>query len=331
MPLPILPILGGSNAIMQLLSGISGAFGANDPAQQINQYTDPQMQSLTQMFTDAMSQYQAQLGQAQQAQGDMRGTERAMGGVGREIGQVEQPGAMDWYDNWLGAVPGFQQIAGQLADTATEDLGRSIQEQVDLDTQAALTQVQNQFAGSRGGAGAAAAGQAIAAPMAQGRSQMLGQKADIESGTFNQLAGQGMGAAVSGTQGEFQNAMQNLMAQLQGLGAQGQMQGQRGGQALQGAQIAGGLAQGAQQQRTQMADPIYREQANPFAPLATGFGAFADILGTKSYGFPWSGSRNTTNAFGSAGSDYNRGYATDWQGNRVYREGRPTSFSGGNY
>jgi len=89
------------------------------------------------------------------------------------------------------------------------------------------------------------------------------------------------------------------------------------------------LAQGAQQQRTQMADPIYREQANPFAPLATGFGAFADILGTKSYGFPWTGSQNTTNAFGSAGSDYNRGFATDWQGNRIYSEGRPTSFSGG--
>lgn len=299
MALPAL--LAGLGGGAQLLGGLYGALNPPE-TQQINPYFDQQMAELQNTFAQAMTQYQNQLNQAQQAQGQVQAAERGIGGIGAEIGALDQPGANDWYDQFLGNIPGYQQIASQLAESSTELLGRSLEEQRQLQTQQAVTQAQDQFAGSRGGAAQAALGQAIAQPLAQGQTQLAGQKAGIESGTFNQLAGQGQQLAASGQQNEFQNALQALMQQLQGLSQQGGLAQGRAGQALQGAGIASQQAGGAQAQRSGLADPIFQQspQANPFAPLAVGLGGAADIFGNKSYGFPWTSSRSPRPTYQSA-------------------------------
>lgn len=274
------------NAALQLGTGLYGAYNANQAPQQINPYTDQQRASLEQQYAQQMQMYQAQLQQAQLANQQIQASERQAGAVTDQISRVEQPGAMDWYDNFLGSVPGYQQIASNLAETATSDLGRSINEQVQLDTQQAMAQAMNQFGGQNpySGAAQAALGQAVAQPMAAGRTQMLGQKADIESGTFNQLAGQGQGLAAQGTQGEFANAMAALNQQLGGIGAQGAMAQGRAQSAYQGAGLAGQMASGAQSGLTQMADPMFRAQQNPFEPIATGANAAFNIATNPSYG-----------------------------------------------
>ena len=288
----VLQTLGILNALLQGGGGIAGMLGAGERApQQVNPYTDQVMAQLNEAIAGAMGLYEAGLGEQRRAASDVRGTERRMGDIGRDIQAVEQPGAMDWYDNWLGAVPGYQQIAGELAETATQDLGRSIEEQVQLDTQRAVTEAQNQFAGARGGAAQAALGQAIAQPMAAGRSQMLGQKAGIESQAFGQLAGQGQQLSAAGTQNEFANALQTL---IQSLGTEGQIgasQMGRGGQALQSAGMGAQLAGQFSGQRAGLADPIYVEQENPFAALISGLGGGLSSLADPSYGFSWTGSK----------------------------------------
>lgn len=289
--MPLLPILGGISAGANLLGGLGGLFG--NTVDQINPNTDAQMAALNQAFMQAMQQYQAQEAQSQQIAGQMQATERDVAGVTAQIGQVEQPEAMDWYDNFLTTIPGFEQIAGNLADRATEDLGRSIQEQTQLRTQEAMTQAMNAFGatGGRSGAGVAALGQAIAQPMAAAQVAMTGQKAGIEAGAFGDLASQGMGLSAQGTQNEFQNAMNNLMQQLQGFGQQGALQQGRAGIAGQSAGLAAQMAQNVQGLRTQMADPIYREQQNPFAAIMGGVSGAANVLADPTFGFNWTTSK----------------------------------------
>lgn len=280
MPLP--QLIGGASALAQLIAGI---MGMKPQVDQINPYTGDQMSALSQQYQDAMSKMAAQMAQSQAAQQQVRGTERDISGLERDVSRLDQPDANEWYDNFLQQVPGYQELAANLAESATEQLGRSLEDQTALLTQQAVTQAQNQFAGSRGGAAQAALGQAVAQPLAQAQTQLAGQKANIESGAFGQLAGQGQQLTAQSTQNEFANALQTLMSQLGAFNQLGQLQTGRAGQALQGANIFGNLAQSAQQQRTQMADPIFQERANPFAPLALGIGAASDIFTNPDYGF----------------------------------------------
>ena len=272
-------ILAGLSGLAQLGGGIYGAL--NQPTMEnINPYTDQQMQGLQTAYEQAMAQYQSQLNQANSANNDVRSAERGAGGVNAQIGALDQPGANDWYDQFLGNIPGYQEIASNLADSATENLGRSIQEQTQFNTQEATRQVQDQFAGSRGGAGQAALGAAVGGQMANAQTQLSGQRANIESGTFNQLAGQGQGLAAQGQQNEFNNALQALMSQLQGFSTQGGLASGRAGQATQAAGQSANIASSAQGQRSQMADPIFFQDPgqNPFAPLASGLQGGADVF-----------------------------------------------------
>ena len=277
MPLPA--ILAGLGGGAQLLGGLFGAFNQPETTQ-INPYFETQMAELQNAYANAMGQYQAQLGQAQRAQGAVRGAERETGRITGEVGALQQPGENDWYDQFLGNIPGYQEIAGSLAESATEQLGRSLEEQTQLATQQAVTQAQDAFAGARGGAAQAAMGQAIAQPMAQAQTQLAGQKAGIESGIFGQLAGAGQQLGAQAQQADFANALQTLMAQLQGVGQVGGMAQGRAGQAMQGAGIAGQMATSAQGQRTQLADPIFQQdqRVNPFAAIGTGLQGAADVF-----------------------------------------------------
>lgn len=294
MPIGLMGGLALANAGLQLGGGIYNAL--NPPGvDQVNQYTEQQIAALQQAQAQAMAQYNAQQQQAQQFTNQLGGVGRDIQGTTQELGQVNQPGAMDWFDNWLGSVPGYQQIASSLAQSATQDLGRSIDEQVALDTQQAMTQAMNQFAGQGAYSGAAQAslGQAVAQPLAQARTQLTGQKAGIESGAFQNLAGQGAGLSAQGTQNEFANAMANLTSQLQGLNMQGGVIANQANQASQSAGQSAGLAANAQSQLSQFADPIFQQQNNPFAPFQAGATSALDILTNKSYGFPWTQSQQS--------------------------------------
>ena len=74
------------------------------------------------------------------------------------------------------------------------------------------------------------------------------------------------------------------MSQLQAQGQMGGMRQGRAGVAMQGAGLSGGMAQSAQGQLTQMADPMMQQQANPFAPIMGGANAAFNIATNPDYG-----------------------------------------------
>ena len=232
----------------------------------LNPYTDDQLAALKKQIAEAMSQYQSGQNQAQQIQGQVQGTEAQMNQVADEAKNLEGPGANEWFTQWLKDVPGYQQVAEQVAQQSTENLNRSIEEQTRLETQKAMSEAMNQFAGNGySGAAQAALGQAAALPMAQAMAQMNQTKAGIQSNTFNQLAGQGQNLSFQGKQNEFSNAMESLMQALQGYGQVNNSQLGRLSGTYQNLGNISNRMNNLNANLTQISDPQFQTQdSNPF-------------------------------------------------------------------
>jgi len=269
------------------IQGLGPLFNSKENVN-INPYTEQIMQDFYRQLAEAKSQYEAQIAQGNRATQEMSGTANQMGNIANEAKNLEGPGANEWYDQWLQNVPGYQEIAKNLAESSTQNLGRSVDEQVALDTQRAMTEAMNQFAGQNAysGAAQAALGQAVAQPMANARVQMNANKAGIESNAFNQMAGQGQGLSFQGKQNEFTNALQTLMSALEGYGQKAGVQAQQAGNYLQGAGIAGNMVSGLNSSLGQMGTPLMQTQdTNPFmANLMTGANNAFDIYTNPQYG-----------------------------------------------
>ena len=242
-----MPILGGATALMNLLGPL---FQGQGSTENINPYTEQIMAQLQSALGDAQGRqrgFESQATDAATSVGDQASQIRQTAG---DIANVSQPSANAWFDQWLQNVPEYQQIASNFAEQSVQQLGQSLQEQAKLQQQQALEQVAQQFGGAGfSGAAASAAGAGAAAPIAAAQSQLAGKQADIGSGLFNSLSGQGQGLAQSGTQNQFQNAINALTQQmagqstaLQGTAQQGQMfQGLAGQQGNLIGQLFGAL------------------------------------------------------------------------------------------
>ncbi len=284
--MPIMETLALINAGLQLAGGVGNMLGGAQTTN-VNPYTAEQIQALKKAQADAMAQYQAAMAQSNTYNDQLGGIGRSMAQTGAEMRNVDQPGATDWYDNWLKEVPGFQQIASTLAESSTKDLNRSIDQQVALDTQKAMTEAMNTFAGNAySGAAQAALGQAVAQPMAQGRVQMNQNKAGIEANTFNQQAGQAQGLTAQSTQNEFNNAIQSLMSALQAQNAQGGMVANQAANYANQGQLAAGMFNNAQAGLSSMSDPIFNVNQNPYAPMMTASNNAFGILANPDYNVP---------------------------------------------
>lgn len=278
-------LMGGASLITGLLSAL-GVGQQQGGYEQVNPYTDQFYQQLMQSLAQSQNAQQAGLDRSTAAQSKQTGIANDMGQTVDQMGNLQQPEAMDWFNNWLGAVPEYQRIAQQAGEQFTETAGRSIQEQGRLNQAQAMTDAAAQFAGQNAfsGAAASAVGQAAAKPLADAQAQLTGQQANIASQTFNQQAGQGQGLAFQGTQNEFNNALQALTQALQGQQLQAGVFGQQAGMGLTEANMAMQQGNNILAQQGQIAQPVYQQQqgSDPLAiisQLLQGAGGVSDMFG----------------------------------------------------
>lgn len=229
-------VIAGASALMQLLGPLLGS--QEQGVSNVNPYSQDLMNQIQAMMgrvegEQGRLQQRAETSQAQ-ATAALRGAQQTTG----RMRDVSQPGISDWWGTWEQNIPEYQQIALQMSEAATEDLGVSLQDQAAIQSAEAMRQVAGQFGGaSFSGAAAKAAGQGAAAPIAQAQAQLMQTKSQLASNTFNQLAGQGMGITSQASQNQFTNAMSSLSQQLQG------QLGTAGGFAQQGATFQGAASQ----------------------------------------------------------------------------------------
>jgi hypothetical protein len=272
--------LGVASALSSLLAPL---FQGSPTTQNINPYTEEMMTTLRAALAEAQARQSGYANQAEDAAQRVGERGEQVGRVADQIADVDKPSANAWFDQWLGNIPEYEQIAQNFAQKSTDQLGNNLNRQAELQTQQALEQVSQQFQG-QGFSGAAmqAAGQGAAAPIAAAQSQLAGQQANIAQGIFNQLSGQGQSLAQQGQQNEFQNAIQALTQQMAGYSTAGQNSAQQGQtysslagqQGSQIQQLLGSLAG--------MGDPLMQTQQprNLMSDIALGtttaFNLFAD-------------------------------------------------------
>ena len=271
-------VLGGATALMNLLGPL---FQGQGSTENINPYTEQIMAQLQAALGDAQSRQRGFEGQATDAATSVGEQAQQIRQTAGQIGDVNQPSANAWFDQWLQNVPEYQQIAQGFAEESVQQFGQSLQQQAQMQQQQALEQVAQQFSGSGfSGAAAQAAGQGAAAPIAAANSQLAGKQADIAQNLFGQLSGQGQGLAQSGQQNQFQNAINALTQEmagqstaLQGTAQQGQLfQGLSGQQGNLIGQLFGALGNEGQQ--------VFQNQAgsNPLGGATQGLTNFFNIL-----------------------------------------------------
>lgn len=202
------------------------------------------LQGRQQGIDQAIASQQQTAGQAQRVAGDIEG--------------MDTPDPNAWFQQFLGNVPEYQQIAQQAAEQATTLAGRGGQEQAEMLAQQAARQAAGAFAGSgQSGAARGAATEAALAPLADFQQRMAQTQANTFSSGLQQLLGQGQGLAQQSQQQAFANQLSALSQALGGLQTAGGLYGQAGQQALGNANLTAGLLQQALGNQAAMAEPVY--------------------------------------------------------------------------
>lgn len=272
-------VLGGGMSIINLLGGLFGS--QEQGVSNVNPYTEQLMGELSSMISQTQGQQAASQRRADALGEQSTAATRGASQTGAKIAGVSQPRANDWWDQWTQNVPEYQQIALEMADEATKDLGVSLKDQAQLQASEAMQQVAAQYGGSSfSGAAAKAAGQGAAAPIASAQAQLAGTKGQLAGNIFNQLAGGGQSLTSQSTQAQYSNAINALSQQLSGqLGVAGNLAqqgaGYQGAANQQGNIIASLMGQKASFGGPQIQAPTYTE--SPFGKFAAGAGAAYDI------------------------------------------------------
>lgn len=268
-----------------LLSGLSGLFSQQTQPENINA---AQTQAFTQLLEGLMQTNQASLDQslldASRTTSQISNVAAQQGQITQDIANVQVPGADDWFTEFTSKyVPAYQQIAQQTAEAASQL--PNAQERADRASSQGVTAALDQFAGGGAYSGAAARSAAEAAvnPQLDYLNQVDQAFGQAYGSTFQNLANQGQQLSFQGQQNEFLNNIQQLQAQLGGLGQQGQ---------TLGTSLQGSLGQAGQYnqmqssvlgQLGQLSQPVYSTPSyteSPFNQLGGAISGLGSLLGS---------------------------------------------------
>jgi hypothetical protein len=261
---------------------LSSLFGGEQTPENINPYTADFMNQLQGLIGDTQGNIGASTQRLDQSQSQVSQTANRIGQATNKIGDVKAPDPNAFMEQFMGNIPQYQDIARSVAEQAGRVGGRSVQENAQ---RASVQAGQNAARSTPGGAGfsgaqATAVGQAAANPLAEALNNASNLASQNYTGTFNQLAGQGQGLAAQGQQAGFQNALQQLQAEIGGLSQEGSLQGALANQNVnrlgQDQNQLGNLLS----QYGANAGPVYNRPEDPSAKFTNALGGLGSIFGT---------------------------------------------------
>lgn len=253
--MPIGAIMGAAGGLMNLLSPL---FNRSQLPQQINPLTDQRLQDLLAQLGQAQGQYNTLGGEATTSRDSQNRVASTIGKTSNDVRNLTQPSPNAWFEQYLGNVPEYQQVAKQVSEMSMSQYGRDLAEQTNRQMEQALRAAGDATAGQGfSGAAAQAAGQAAGNVLGQAGLQRSQMAADIFNKTFNNQAGQGQQLAFNDQQMQFQNALEKLTTALQGYTRQGSLLGQAGGQALGQQSNLGAIINALQGNVQDITQPVY--------------------------------------------------------------------------
>lgn len=294
-PFTLMSLIGGGTSL------ISNLFGPKETMPtQINPLTDQYYQDILGELSNWNSQQSGAMANAETARGRVEGSAKQAEDIRNRQGNVNAPGADDWFDDFMEEqIPGYRAQAQAAAEMATRGGSAGQAERAQKLSEDAARTVAGQFAGSGGmfsGGMGEAVGQGAANPIADYQNQLGNQYQNAFMGAYTPLAGQGQSLAYQGQQDAFSNAMNQLAQQLQSTQLAGNMYGNSMGGALNAGQLYGSRAQGAEANRHDVAQPVWASPTQSPNAMAT-FGQGLSNLGMMGSSFmnSPSGAQNTNN------------------------------------
>lgn len=276
--MPIGAILGAVGAGVNLLSGF---LGKKEQPEQINPLTDQRLKDLIAQLGQAQGQYNTLGAEA----GGIRNQQQTVAGnAGRVANKAEnltQASPNAWFEQYLGNIPEYQDIAKEVSEMSMSQYGRDIAEQTNIQMEQALKAAGDATAGQGfSGAAAASAGQAAAGVVGQAGLQQSQMAADIFNQTFNQQAGAGQNLAFQDQQMQHQNALNQLSTALGGYQAQGSILGSAGNNAVQSQGNLGAIINALQGNVQDITQPMYSTPTitNPLAGAGNAIGAMGQFI-----------------------------------------------------
>jgi len=228
--MPIGAIMGAAGGLMNLLGPL---FNKKSTPDQINPLTDQRLQDLMAQLTQAQGQFNTLGGEAQASRTAQTRVAGRAGQAAQDAQNMARSSPNAWFEQYLGNVPEYQQVAKQVSEMSMEQYGRDLGEQTNLRMQEAMQAAGDAMAGQGfSGAAASAAGQAAGSVQAEAGLKQSEMAANVFSQTFNQQSQQGQQLAFQDQQMQFSNALDQLRTALGGYQAQGGMLAQSGAQAI---------------------------------------------------------------------------------------------------